>query len=99
MRYSQGCQGRRRTTKCHAGAPASACEALTGNAFSKILLQTQGELSERLIIDQHSTSHEVKEYIFSGPKSNFLKSREAATQELIDVTPNPTTVETLDDLM
>jgi len=63
---------------------------------AKLLAQYRGLLSERLIIDQHTTSHEVKEYTFAGPKSNFLKSLEDATHEAIDITPEPVSISELD---
>ena len=64
-------------------------------AASKLLGQAYGVFSEKLIVESKHTSLEVKEYVFAGPQSNFLKSRQGAAGEVIDVTPCPLTVEDL----
>ncbi len=54
---------------------------------SQLLAQSYGAFIERIIVDDHKQID--IQYSFQGPMSNFLKSREDAAHEVIDVTPEP----------
>ncbi len=72
---------------------------------AKLALQWEGALIDpikRHELDIKMQQHNITEYRFAGPMSNFLKNRQVEAQETIDIIPEPNSADPeidLDDIM